>query len=182
MNERRGGRAAGAGGRRPRCSRSARVGVGAGPPRRGTRRCRAGAGRTAPASPPKWGRGAGKRGVCGKENGKNTSLTLRSSLLALSPAPPPFASRSGGSSAALEGAPGPDRGSGCGRTGSPSAPARVAEPRRARRQWQRRLRAGRASDPDVQGTGEEGEGGMPGSEGAMDLSGRAHALGARPAR
>lgn len=71
------------------------------------------------------------------------------------------------------GSPGPGAGGG-GRTGSPSAPAPLAERRRARRRRRRRLGVGRARDPDVQGNG-EGGGGVPGSEGAADLSGRAHA-------
>ncbi|XP_065758673.1 collagen alpha-1(I) chain-like [Muntiacus reevesi] len=101
------------------------------------------------------------------------------------PVPPPSLSRVGGSSAALGGAPGPERGSdgGGGRTGKPSAPAPVAEPRRARRrrQQQRRLlRVGRANDPDVQGNGEEGEGGMPGSERRGPV--RPCACAARPPR
>lgn len=106
------------------------------------------------------------------------ALTLRSRLQA----PPPSSGRGrprllGGA----RGSPGP----GAGRRRpdrSPCAPAPEAGPRRAGRRRRRRLGAGRTSDPDVQGNGEQGEGAMPGSEGAADLSGRAHAPPARPAR
>lgn len=67
MNERGGGGRPGrrrkGPGRRGGAAAAPGVGAGAGPPRQGTRKPRTAAGPAAPASPPKWGRSAGERGV-----------------------------------------------------------------------------------------------------------------------